>query len=167
MEKWWNNVFIRFFSSSGTIEWCTRSVMQDASVSSQFGYPHIFIKYVYLMRKKNFPRTSSVPPACNRHRRSRRNTDERFVLCFGIAKWNFGDTFVIQLPKSRVKRHMNSFWFIGDALPLKLWDSRCQVESIWCRASANKWRHPREKTHRAYSQVWMPTYIPTSQKGEV
>ena len=117
--------------------------------------------------KKNFPRTSSVPPACNRHRRSRRNTDERFVLCFGIAKWNFGDTFVIQLPKSRVKRHMNSFWFIGDALPLKLWDSRCQVESIWCRASANKWRHPREKTHRAYSQVWMPTYIPTSQKGEV
>jgi hypothetical protein len=30
--------------------------MQDASVSSQFGYPHIFIKYVYLMRKKKLPK---------------------------------------------------------------------------------------------------------------
>ena len=69
------------------------------------------------------------------------------------------------------KAVLNATWtvfgLLGDALPLKLWDSRCQVESIWCRASANKWRHPREKTHRAYSQVWMPTYIPTSQKGEV
>ena len=107
-----------------------RSILQDASVSSQFGYPHIVIKYVNLMRKKT---TSQERLQCHQHAIGTGDRAGVRMNALYYVSVSPSEILVIHSWSNYQKAVLNATWRVFGLLGMHC-RSNCEIHAVKLRA---------------------------------